>query len=590
VPVVPASSQGTARSWALKLGGGNVTRLVPLDQGAIRITESLGSPASMEFVIEDTASSINLLHGSIVTMERTRRSPLGESQSLFRYFGGHLIETEYTRLAGSGRLITCRAIGFEAWLDWRYVINYSSRTDVNGRIRRVFNDRTMVQQLVSQYGALLTAPGSTVDTTNTVMEVVAVKGVTLREALETVADVATVFAPTATRDFYVDHYGRVHYYSGSEALTAALRIADGSYTRMVLDESGLRGLFTLGEADGATAFNAPTPGASTNGTWNGTYNRGGSGLVLNEPAYTSTRITGAGYLALPHADYHPGDTFTVECVFKRGTLGSTQTLVSAGSGDYLVQFNSSNQLVIQREGVGDHFVSDDTFTDFDVHHFMWSRAPGDTDVYLDGEALTGTTTARTFVQAGGDVNWGRKVSTGTEFFNGWLSHIAHYTTKKTATDAEDHANQLKSLTPEGLTVSRTSADRVHRVYVRGANKQGSGWVHPGGTNFAGFYVDAELDQPDSTTPSKRNAYGRAFINQHGRIDSIRYSVTHAFSGWKLGQQVYITDSALGLDNSPQEVRELVTDFNLGNGQITYEMVLGEPRPAHFRRGRRRRRR
>lgn len=586
------TAPGNRLGWALRVNGGNFTARIPLDVGAIRITESLGSPAQMEFTIEDTRGTANLPHGCLVSLERLRVNAAGETFTTFRYFGGHLIESTLTRLPGQHRrLIRCRAVGFESWLDWKGVPNYSSRTNVDGRVRQVHSDRAIVQELVSRYGALLSA-GPYVDATNTGMQVVSVKGVTLREALERVADVATVISPEATRDFYVDHYGRLHYYSGSEGLDAPFRIADGSYTQSVLAEGGLAGLFTLAESEGTTANNAAFPGIGT-GTFNGSgITRNTQNIVWNEPGMSSTKFIAAsfGFLSVIHDNFHPGDTFTVECVFKRNTLGTAQTIVSAGSGDYYVGFNASNKLLVQKEGIGDHFVSDDTFTDANPHHFMWTRAPGDSDFYVDGVALSGTTTARTFVSAApAQVCWGKKVSTNDTYLDGWLSHLAHYTTQKTAADALAHYNQFKSLAPEGIEYSLTSADRVHRVYVRGANAQGSGWVDPGTGSFAGYNVDAFLDEPDSTNIAKRNAYGRAFIRQHGRMESLRLSLTHAFSGWALGQLVHIYDAVIGL-NTNMEIRELSTDFNLGNGQISYEMVLGDPRPATFHRGRRRRKR
>src|SRR5262245_25771884 len=588
--LTPRAQPATRLGWALKVGGVHLTSRVPLDLGALPITESVGSPSAPDFTVEDTTGNLSLANGLVVTLERVRRNAAGESQTVFRYFGGTLVRRALRPRPAVGRFYECTAMGYEQWLDWKLVPNFTSRVNVSGRVRKIDSDRAIVLRLVNNYGGIVSGSHDHVDQTNAAMSVVHVSGVTLREAIERVADVATVVAPESPRDFYVDHYGRLHYYAGSEGLAAPYRIADGSYTRKILVEGSLAGLFPLREASGATAWSEPF-GAT--GTFAGGYTRGAASLVPNEPHLTSTRFVRAssGYLAINGANFHPGDTWSVEAVFKRATLGTLQTLVSAGAGDYLVEFTTGNRLRVSRDGVGDNFLSDATFTDPYPHHLLITREPGNTDVYLDGQAITGTVTARTFVSAHpGDVNWGRNVA-GTAYFDGWLSHLAHYTVRKTASDALVHYQQLVSLTPEGLEVTYDSSDQVHRVYVKGKNRQGTGWVDPGTASFSGHKVEAYLDEEDSTTTAKRNAYGRAFIRQHNRLDSLRFSVlTGVFGDWALGQLVTITSSALSLAGLQQELRELVTEFNLGSGVISYEMVLGDPRPAQFRRGRRRRRR
>ena len=575
---------GTSRPLVLKVGGVNLSNHAALNLGPCRISESMGSPAQMEFLLDDRGSTLPLrhMHGQIVTLAFSN-SVAGVAG--FRLFGGHLIATAESHI-GRGRQIACRAIGFDTWLDRRIVLNYSSRTNVNGRIRQVVRDSNIVKQLLSQAGGLVHS-SAFIDETNAAMDVVTVKRASLRDALETVADVATVIAPESTRDFYVDHHARLHYFSGTENLAAPYLIADGSYTEDVMGAGTLVEMWPFRENAGTVAFGAK---GVANATLNGGFTLGRTSVgVVNEPNSTAVKLNGTtGYASASGASLHPGDTFTIECWFRRLAFGTTQTLISGGSGDYQLGFDTNNKVHAYREGVGDHFISDTAVTGTGWHHLAWTRSPGSTDVYMDGTALTGTTTARTFAAAAGAVNIGRKLSTTNEFWNGDVQDVAIYAGKLGSALVLAHYRQGISLSVEGLTAEFDSGDVVHRVYINGANAAGSGWVDPPGGNWAGKDTQDFWEVRDSTTRAKRNAYGKAFVRQNKRFDSYHFS-TIGYNGWALGQAVSITDDVLAL-SGPQVITELDTDVGLDNGVIRYDMTLGDPRASQFRRGRRRRRR
>ena len=365
--------------FILRIGGQVLTARNPVGDQSCVITETgEGSPNQMTFVLEDITSSLSFDFGEVTELV-DRRS--GSERILF---GGHLVETvSRRRESGQGRLLTCTAIGYDAWLDWRVVPSWSSKTTKNGRVTRIFGDRSMVQQLVNRYGGDLTAPDSTVSSTNDAMEIVSIKKSTLREALERVGESAMFDDAESNRFVYVDNAKRVHYYRGSESLTAPYRIADGSYTRKALEgtNEGVVSLWPLREASGVTCHDAM---GYAHGTLAGGYTQNVAGLIPNEPALRAVTFNGSsGYMSASGANLHPGDTWTIGFVVQRSTLGTAQTIWSGGTDDAEIGFNSSNNLVVIKEGTGNHFVSNATYDDTDEwHHVVVARSPGDTDVYV----------------------------------------------------------------------------------------------------------------------------------------------------------------------------------------------------------------
>src|SRR3990167_7595175 len=117
---------------------------------ACRITESADGPNRLTFTLEDvTGAGIGIDHGRAVRLVDHRTG----SRTLFGGWLGTTIETR--RKSARGRLIECTAVGYDACLDWRIVPSWSSRTNVNRQIRRIDNDRDMVQSLVAQVAGFL---------------------------------------------------------------------------------------------------------------------------------------------------------------------------------------------------------------------------------------------------------------------------------------------------------------------------------------------------------------------------------------------------------------------------------------------------
>lgn len=576
--VVPASSP-----FILRVGGRVLTGASPVpfsgDDGAVTgctVSETAeGSPNQMTFTIEDPTGTVDFDYGENTELV-DRRS--GSERLLF---GGHLVETVSRRRGGGrGRILTCTALGYDAWLDWRVITSWSSRTNRNGRVTRIASERAMVQQLVNRYAAFLDAPDSLITNQNTSMEVVSVKKATLREALQRVGETATFADDDSTRYFYVDNARRLHWYRGSEDLVAPYRIGDGSYTRRVLDTSGLVSLWPLRESTGTAAYDAK---AYANATLAGGYTRNVTGGIVNEPQLAATTLNGStGYASATGASLHPGDTFTVELWLRRGDTGRVQTVWSGGSGDVEIGFDASDKLVVSKEGTGANVVSTPAYTSTSAWlHVAVTRTPGTTTVCVNGDAINGTVTARTFVAAAGPVNIGRRVSGTDRHFSGSLQHVALYSSALSAATVLAHYNQGVSLVPEDWEFTESAFEGREAVYVSGSKPAGTGWVrNPSIRDTAFGAPDRQperqeiIERDDSEGPGKRRAYGRWFLRSNR--DPIKYGrfTIVGYDGWRVGQRLYITMPDDGLSDYQAEVKAIDTDVLFGSGVLSYDIQWG----------------
>ena len=585
--------------FILRVGGSVHTGRVPVGdaEGAtqVSITESADGANRLTFTIEDPTVGVTVPDGGTLAELVDRRS--GSERLLF---GGRIVETTVKpRPNGIGRFIVCTALGFDVWLDWRIVRpRWSSRTNKNGRISQITSDRAMVQQLVSMYGGGdLLAPDSTVENTTNAMGVISVGPVTLREAFDRIADAATIDDTVSRPKFYVDNVGRLHWYSDAEDSTPPYRVADGNYTRDVLATSGLVSYWPVREAGtGATEYDSM---GYANGTYNGSVTSESTKAgIPNEPQHwVPWRFDGSdAYISATGANLHPGDTFTVEFWVRRHTTGSAQTVWSGGTDDVEIGFNASDNLIVYKEGTGNHFVSDATYTSTTSFiHVMVTREPGDTDVYVNGSVITGTTTARTFSAGSGTINIGRRKSGTDRYYSGRIASVAVYSTKKAASVALAHYQQGWSVAPEGLEFNRSFFDGREAVYIKGGLRPGSGIYRLPADDNSGFGRNMQLerleviDRPDSETAAQRRVYGRGFLRQHRDPERWgRFSVT-GFDGWRVGQTVPITSGAIGITSFDGEIKEIETEVGFGLGVLTHTIYFGRTRRSGARDQARRRR-
>ena len=106
--------------------------------------------------------------------------------------------------------------------------------------------------------------------------------------------------------------------------------------------------------------------------------------------------------------------------------------------------------------------------------------------------------------------------------------------------------------------------------------------------MAGVNPQGIIERPDSSSTGQAISYGRAYLTQYGDPQvSITFRVTGR-DGWRVGQTVYITDSALSTTQTPlsgtgYEIKEVRTDVGFGNGVMTYDITCNTLLPSAARR-------
>lgn len=582
LPALPPSSS----PFSLIIGGKVYTSASPVpfpgDDGEVvscTIRETgVGSPNQMTFTIEDASGSVSFDGGEDVQLIDRRTG------TEFVLFGGHMVEWSSRRRGSNrGRLLTCTALGYDAWLDWRVITSWSSKTDKNGRVTKITSERAMVQQLINRYAGFLHAPDSLVTNQNTTMEVVSVRKATLREALERVGQTATYADDDSTRNVYVDNLRRVHYFRGSEGLTAPYRVGDGSYTRTVLETSGIVSLWNLREATGAACYDGT---GYADATLSGGYTRNVTGGIVNEPHLRAVTLNGSsGYATASGNNLHPGDTQSFECWYKRAATGSIQTLWYGDSGGLEVRFNADDTIQIGKVGTGAVWVTSASFTDTTSwHHLVVTKSGSTRKVYVDGSERSGSGVNSSLTSSTGSVAIGRRSSPTDRYFDGSLQHVALYNVALSGATVLAHYNQGITLTPDDFSVTRSAFDGREAVYVSGGNADGTGWVRNPSILRSAFGAPNRqperqevIDRDDSEGPGKRRAYGRWFLKDHSdpQIDG-SFTIV-GYDGWRAGQTVYLTSEVDNMSGYEAEIKEIEVDVGLGSGVLTYVIQWGRRR-------------
>ena len=585
--IAAAVTTPTSRPFVVHVGGADVTSKVPVGDVPFTIEESDNGAARMSFTVEDTTGSqVSFLLGELVDCIDKRGS------TDVTLFGGFLVETdERRRESGRGRLIDCTATGWESWLDWRvagpFGPNQHPNDKLSGSTSSNGNDGTYVRQLLKRYGGpLQDSGGGYIETTNTAMPPIPIKGLTLREALDKVAETATTRASNPTRRVRVDHNGYLHYWRDVEEAVGAApyRIADGSYTTDIVGASGLVEHWRLNEPSG-TLYGSL---GYADGTTSGGVTRGVASGIPNEPGDRACTFDGSDdFVFASGANLHPGNTFTVELWFRRSALGSVMALWSGGTDDVEIGFDASDRIQVVKEGTGDNFVTDQAYTNTSLwYHLMVIRSPGTTTVCVNGVSKSGTATARTFSAGSGTVNIGRRKSGTDRHFSGRIQAVSVYSTAKTVANALAHFDQGWSLTPEDMRVRRSAFDGREAVYVRSTAKPNiaSRWVFPGQVDVVGnrtLFGRDKLDRHEvidrpALTSDHAASYGAGFLKAHNDpLLTVELDVT-GFDGWKVGQVVHVTDSAHGLDDEELAISGIRTEVGMGSGVLSYHITCGAP--------------
>lgn len=554
-------------AFSLTVAGYNYIDHVPLDLAPIRWEES--GPAAigrLTFVIESD--------GSLPTPEDGGEVKLRHNAEDRTLFGGILLDRRVTRGPGSVTWTECEVASYDWFLDNRIVPRWESKRNVGNRVRKFSGDRNMVKDLIDRRGGPIQASNATVDSTNTSMDVVKLAGETLRTALEKIADEAQSLSDQAGRFFYVDFDRQLHYFKGTEGLAAPFRFADGSYVRDVITTSGLVEYWSLREEGGSTAYGSE---GVTDLTLSGSPPQGVTDVgVVNEPHYRAMTWDGANTdgAAGSVAGLKVGDTFSFECWVKRTESSGADFLLltfAATENGPQITLEADGDVKLIRRGTGggtDFITTTQPVTDDTWHHLVVAHEPSDTKVYVDGVSQAGTLTSEVF----GDTWDTFEVFRSANGFVGDGQHVAWYSTKMTAATALAHYQQGISLQPEGLLIGYDSLEERHGVYVRGANRKGSGWVSHNGAKWDLGWATAYLDVPWAKTNAHRDRRGKAFLRRHRKVTGGEFSLMDRH-GWRAGQLLSITDDALGLDGATFQLQSLRAELDAG-GVVTYDIEYG----------------
>ena len=206
---------GSGTAYALTVNGSDILPHIPLDGQLSWVDESANDVGQMTFTVEDQAA-----WASRIPLPRGANVSFFAKDGTTAIFGGVLLDVVYRRDRPTGRYADVTVASHDWWLDHRIVPRFQNLRNVGGRVRKISRDREVVQALMDRRGAMILAPDSTVDVTNSAMPEMTIEGVKVREALEQIADEAQNAGSTDERRFYVDAQRRLHWFAGSEGLAA----------------------------------------------------------------------------------------------------------------------------------------------------------------------------------------------------------------------------------------------------------------------------------------------------------------------------------------------------------------------------------
>lgn len=577
--------------FTLEVGGESYAGRTDLKVGPVRVSlQGPGGVSQASFSVTQSAAGYTRIApfwgGKDVQIRDT------QLDSGLRFLG-MVTNTRSRRLIRSQRVIEVTAAGRDWFLDHRIIPVFKTRTDTTGRTRKFNNDSAIVKAILEKANLHEMAAGGRIDTTNSAMDDMHFKGQTVRECLDEIAELAQPLSNYQVRRYYVDGNGQLHYYKNTENLPAPCLIGDDLYLTSILGKPNLVS-FWSGRVSSGTVIDHM--GYADMG-FSGAPLTGLPSLCYSHPELPAFRLDGVADVGLPTGNnLHPGDTFSIGFVFKRGATGSAQTVWSGGSNDVQIGFDATDHIQVVKEGVGDAFVSTTAYTStlYTYHLVVTHSAANGTKVYVNGAAIAGTETSRTFVAGTGTVNIGRKKSTSTTYYNGRLWGIFVSSAEFSASTVSALYDDWRTMVPDELSVERDSSDVTKKVYIKGApggEVKSSGYVTSPtilDPNFEPIFFDPLpeefLDRPDSTTQTKRDKYGNSYMSaKAGTTVSVQFTATYDPSNivietlqqsFRPGQLLTVSSDADNLDGFQTEIRQVDVDLNLGNGVQTFQVSCG----------------
>jgi hypothetical protein len=214
-----------------------------------------------------------------------------------------------------------------------------------------------------------------------------------------------------------------------------------SYADVVLADSPVA-YYRMGEASGAVIDTM----SGTSGTVSGTVTRDVTGALVvpwDDGAITFNGTT--GYVSVAdQAQLDLGDTWTIECWFKRATADVTgeRCLVSKGQDAYTLTFNAlgTERLEIAAGNVA--VITSETGTTNDAlwHHVVATKSGATVKLYKDGADVTGAVSDNTTTNNTSALNIGRDPAAAGGFWDGSIDEVALYATALSAARVLAHYN------------------------------------------------------------------------------------------------------------------------------------------------------
>jgi hypothetical protein len=590
---------GLAYRFQLHVAGLNFSNHGDVTLGPVQISlQGPGGQSTMRFTVERVLPP----SGSVAPFRGRTPVYFYDSQSDLE-FRGYIVHTTTRRSQGTKQIIDVDVVGLEKLLDERLVVEFKTRTDTNGRVRKIAHDDNIIKGIL-QYGSLPHMfDGGFVQLTNSDMDNMHFSKQTVRQALDEVCDIAQEANDYRLRRYYVDGNGQLHYYKDFEGLPPPYFInEDDRYVKTMLTASGMQSFWS-----GRLLGNGNVDDHLGNAT--ATLNGGvvaDDSLCIGALDLPGLRFGGAtGYLTPSASNLHPGNTGSWGCVFKRRISGSQQALISGGSGDILIGFDANDKIRVQKEGTGNGFLSDTAYTSLvQVYHLVVTHSGANSfNVYVNGSAITGTTTAQTLVADTGVLSIGRKKSTTDQYYAGTLWGAWVSSTEFSAATVLAQYKVWRSIEPENLVVDRDSTDVTLKVWVTGSKAVDnigdpkSAWVYfndAGDPNFEQVVTHYEnhhvlqpeefLDAPDADTINKRKKYGHSYMAaKAGTVVSASFSLSYdpalvpvgGVTTWTPGQTCFITSQdAQGWTAKQLEVKQVDVDLLNASGEIQYTITAG----------------
>lgn len=198
-----------------------------------------------------------------------------------------------------------------------------------------------------------------------------------------------------------------------------------------------KGYWPLNEASGTTA--SDYSGLAHHGTYVNSPSLNAPGLVRSSGSGAADfESSSSHHMTVPdHADLDPGDTFTLECVYKPEAFGANQTLFDKGVGGYNLTVTTTRFVQLQKRGTGVIVNSTIQLTAGETYHIVVTKSGSTVVMWINGVDRTGTISNQTIVATATALHIGR-ASGSSNYLDGVLQDVALYSTALSAARVAAH--------------------------------------------------------------------------------------------------------------------------------------------------------